>query len=385
MLAVCVDSPGADPGRLLATVTAVDSRTELKQWQRALLAAAEIISRVRLGVPVPDDTIEALEQEQGADGGYCLMPGVTGLAYLAFSRLGDGHPAGRRCLDFLLRAQRPDGTWRYLSFDIWDTTLMVRSLRGISAFDTKIRKRALDFIEETQSADGGWACKLGLESDNDTTASAMIALAGTVGSQRGIPFAVDYLRRVQREDGLWTTWQSADDVPAPDVVAHIKTALDSHPSTGMDTTRASDWLLSQGHLQGGWSAHWYPSRAYAVVEIAQAVGWQHEVSRRAARELAAMQRPDGGWPVFRGATDSAPAVTGLALSALVRARIGVPTRVFENAAAYLVETQTPEGTWPGVPIMAGPRPFLNHCPQHTHAFVSAGLRDLVLGPAVGDR
>ncbi|MEU8718509.1 prenyltransferase/squalene oxidase repeat-containing protein [Streptomyces sp. NPDC048663] len=379
ILAVCVGSPGADPTRLQQAVAASGPRAGLKQWQRALLAAAEIVSHARLGTAVPARAIEALKQEQRADGAFCLMPAITALACVAFNSVtGDSDVAGRRCLDYLLQSQHPDGTWRYLSFDIWDTTLMVRSLRGVPAFDAHLLEPALGFVERTQSADGGWACKVGLESDNDTTGAALLALAETPQGRRVLPAAARYLQRVQRnDDGLWTTWQSADDTPSPDVTAHVVAAVTAHPTAAIETSRAVAWLVSQHQSPGGWNAEWYPTAAYAVAEIAAAVGWTHEVSRRAAGDLVKQQRADGGWLVSSRDPCSAPAATGLALSALVRSGIEIPSSVFQNAVNFLVDTQTPQGTWQGVPIMAGPRPFLNHCPRQTHAFVCAGLRDFV--------
>lgn len=377
MVAVGTGVRGSDPERLLKKVTAVGSRAELKQWQRALLASADILARARLGLDVPSRLVRMLAREQGPGGDFCLMPAVTALAVLALNLSGHANPAEQRGLDHLLRTQRTDGTWRYLSFDIWDTTLMVRSLRGVPAFDNQLLPPALDFISRTQSADGGWACKRGLESDNDTTASALLALSGTRRGDDALRTAARYLQRVQRPDGLWTTWQSADDLPSSDVTAHVVAALAAYPDSGVENRRAAAWLVSQSELPGGCTAQWYPNKAYAVAETAAAVGWRHQVTLRAARVLAGQQLPDGGWPVRDGEVVSASAVTGLALTTIIRSGLQISRAALAKAVSYLLERQTTRGTWPGVPIMAGPRPFLNHCPHHTHAFVAAGLRDVL--------
>ncbi|WP_370942221.1 prenyltransferase/squalene oxidase repeat-containing protein [Amycolatopsis sp. cg5] len=376
-LAVCAGSPGADPHRLRQIVADAGRRDTMKQWQRALLAAAEIISGARSGSTTTIDAVEALEREQGEDGGYCLMPAVTSLAYIALASVAADRPSALRCLDYLLRSQHADGTWRYLSFDIWDTTLMVRSLRGVPAFDGHMLDAALGFVERAQSADGGWACKRGIESDNDTTGSALLALAGLGRDRDVLSAGARYLRRVQREDGLWTTWQSSDDTPSSDVTAHVVAAAAAHPTLGIETERATTWLISRYQVAGGWGAQWYRSSTYAVAEIASAVGWTRDVSSDAVLALVGQQRADGGWPISDTDTCSDPAATGLALSTCARSGLAISPGVLLDAVDYLVRTQTSDGTWHGLPIMAGPRPFLSHLPRQTHAFASAGLRDFV--------
>ncbi|MEV5646290.1 prenyltransferase/squalene oxidase repeat-containing protein [Streptomyces flaveolus] len=321
VLAVCTGSPSGEPRRLRELVTAAGPRAGMKQWHRALLAAAEIIAHLRLGDAVPSGLVEALEREQGEDGGFCLMPATTAIAYTALSGTGRDRSSVRRCREYLRRGQNHDGTWRYLSFDIWDTTLMVRSLRGVPAFDEHLLRPALDFVVRTQSLDGGWACKQGIESDNDTTSSALLALAGTARARRVLPAATRYLRRAQRPDGLWTTWQSVDDIPSTDVTAHVVSAVTAHPSAAVDVSRAAEWLLAQYEESAGWSAQWYPNAAYAVAEIGEAVGWAHRASRTAARGLLDRQRPDGGWPLDPGGWWSDHAATGLALTACLRSGV----------------------------------------------------------------
>lgn len=187
-IGVSAGSAGADAQRLLhSTTTALspDRGRSLKSWQRTMLLALEIIARQTLRLPIPAMTLEALESEQGDDGRFHGMPLLTAVAYLALTQTVPGRASTRRSLSSLLADQQADGTWRFPTFDVWDTSLMVRFLRGHPTFHKYACTRALAFLERTQSADGGWGCtsafvgSTALASDNDTTGSVLLALANT--------------------------------------------------------------------------------------------------------------------------------------------------------------------------------------------------------------
>lgn len=373
-LAVSAGLPDADPRALLDAVLAAGRAVgdrQVKQWHRVTLAAADIVARVALRSAVPSPRVAELVGEQRAGGSFCLMPAVTALAYLALRHTDDGRPAAVAARGWLSRAQCHDGTWRFVSNDIWDTALMVCAVRGCPAFDRHALGPAVDFLAHAQSADGGWSYKRGLESDPDTTGMTLQALACTAQGRRVRRAAHAFAARTRLADGRWPSWQSADDHAAPDVTANMVAGLNAHPATPVDVSSAIRWLVSLGHE--GWRAEWYAPRAYAVREIAAAVGWEHPAGRQAARSLLAQQNDDGGWPTGPDHHPSGPAATGLAVSVLANTRTAVPG----TALAYLIDTQLPDGSWPGVPIMYGPRPFLVHFGTHTHAFAAAGLRDLL--------
>jgi squalene-hopene/tetraprenyl-beta-curcumene cyclase len=107
---------------------------------------------------------------------------------------------------------------------------------------------------------------------------------------------------------------------------------------------------------------------YAVAEISRALGSSHPLAHRGIDSLAHAQREDGGWA--HGPDEaSTPSATGLALTAVARRH---PARI-EAALRYLVDTQRPDGTWPGTADMYGPRPLLSHFTTHTQAFVVGGI------------
>jgi squalene-hopene/tetraprenyl-beta-curcumene cyclase len=165
----------------------------------------------------------------------------------------------------LVADQQPDDTWRFCTGDVWDTSLIVRALRGHPRFAREGLGRALDFLHSTQNDDGGWPFRSGVESDNDTTGAVMLALRGTLHGERTLGRSLAYLGRVQMDDGLWRTWQFRDDPPVEDVVAHVLSALDAYAGRhGLPVARARAWLAERVETKGAWAASWYRGIPYAV-------------------------------------------------------------------------------------------------------------------------
>lgn len=214
-LGYAVGATGSDALRLLDQARAAlgpDRGRRLKPWQRAMLLAFEAFAGVAMGVPLARHTLQEWEQAQSPDGAFYGMPLVTGMLHLALTRTAPDHPVTRRCRDGLLAAQQPDGTWRFLVSEVWDTGLMVRGLRGHPRFDSAVLPAALDFLVSARKPDGGWACTAPLASDNDTTGNTLLALAGTDRATDPvlIAAAARYALSRRTPEGLWTTWHSSD-------------------------------------------------------------------------------------------------------------------------------------------------------------------------------
>jgi squalene cyclase len=74
-------------------------------------------------------------------------------------------------------------------------------------------------------------------------------------------------------------------------------------------------------------------------------GAKPEEVRKAAKELAALQRPDGGWGQEPGLGSDAYA-TGQALVALRESRELAPSSTaYRRGAKYLMESQAADGSW----------------------------------------
>jgi squalene-hopene/tetraprenyl-beta-curcumene cyclase len=346
------------------------SQAKLKPWSKVELLSLHILLQARAG------RVEAV-MAAGVELLHALSPTAdvvfnpvsAALAYIALCVAAPDSEPRHRLRAHLLQDQQPDGTWRFCSGDIWDTSLILRSFTNHPLFASEGRERALDFLEATQSQDGGWPFRSGVESDNDTTGAVMLALRDTPQGERTVDRALAYLARVQMDSGLWRTWQSSDDPPVKDVVAHVLLGLDAYVDRHhIDTAAARCWLAEQVRPRGAWAASWYRGVPYALAEIGPALGFHHPLVHAGIDALAASQREDGGWgPDLEG--PSTASATGLALAVVVRHH---PQRA-DRALHFLVETQRPDGTWPGTPDMYGPRPLLSHFTTHTQAFVVGGM------------
>jgi squalene-hopene/tetraprenyl-beta-curcumene cyclase len=169
-----------------------------------------------------DNTYFYLNEIPFADHGALLDPptsDVTARVVSALARV--GRPRDRaamaRAIEHLRAAQEPSGAW----FGRWGTNyiygtwsvLTALSHAGIDPKDTAVR-RAVLWLGMRQNADGGWgesndsylAPEAGRAPSNPyQSAWAILALlaAGEVSSQT-VRDGIEYLRRAQQPNGLWT-------------------------------------------------------------------------------------------------------------------------------------------------------------------------------------
>ncbi|MCY1064524.1 hypothetical protein OV090_07115 [Nannocystis sp. RBIL2] len=349
--------------------------TRMKRWSHVdLLSTYSLLEALDGNAERAAAVAERLVTMQSADGGFCHNPVSSAVALLALAHALPGSPALERCLAHLLAAQRADGTFRFCTSDVWDTSLTLRAYGEHPVFARDAAPRAFEFLVKAQNPDGGWGYRSDLESDNDTTPCALLALrdreddASTDAAEKGVA----YLLGCQLEGGLWTTWQSAEDLPVEDCVAHVVAALATFRGPAHRSIRpARRWLAQRYEAQGRWTAGWYRNLPYAVLEVSKGLGEGHPVMYSAVESLRALQNADGGFPLGPG-EDSTPSATGLAVAALAE-RHDVHEPFLRRALDYLMGTQQPDGTWPGTPELYGPRPLVYHLPTNTHAFAGMGL------------
>jgi squalene-hopene/tetraprenyl-beta-curcumene cyclase len=145
-------------------------------------------------------------------------PDITGrvLEALAGCGLPPSHPAVRRGVQYLLRAQEADGSWygRWGVNYLYGTFLAIRGLRaaGLSENEPSIQ-RGLEFVRAYQNRDGGWGescasydegCFVPQCSTPSQTAWAVLALlAGGDLRSESLHNGIDYLLRNQHDDGNW--------------------------------------------------------------------------------------------------------------------------------------------------------------------------------------
>jgi ankyrin repeat protein len=154
-----------------------------------------------------------------------------------------------------------------------------------------------------------------------------------------------YLKRRQAADGGWRIAAQRPPIESSDFEATAITlrALQSYaPKTkqaeyAKAIQRGALWL---GHAQPGTNEDY----VYRLLGLGWAGGNKGTI-RKAARELIARQRPDGGWAQLPTLASDAYA-TGQALTALAEAggmRIEDP--VYQSGVRFLLRTQLQDGSW----------------------------------------
>lgn len=151
-----------------------------------------------------------------------------------------------------------------------------------------------------------------------------------------------HIARAQRPDGSWATF---DNRPPHSAGLFVSTAVAAravslyHPKRPTESIeRARRWLL--GAKVGSTE-----DATYRVLGLYWTRATSAEQSA-AARELYALQRPDGGWGQVPAMTESDAYSTAQALTAL--SRTGAIRRdhtVFQRGIDWLIRTQAKDGSW----------------------------------------
>jgi len=145
-------------------------------------------------------------------------PDITGRVLEALGALGLGsdHAAVRRGVDFLLRAQQPDGSWygRWGVAYIYGTCFALRGLQAAGRSDREAEiLRGGEWLRSIQNADGGWGehcssydrgCFVPAESTPSQTAWALMGLiAGGDTNSLSVQHGIAYLLETEQSDGTW--------------------------------------------------------------------------------------------------------------------------------------------------------------------------------------
>jgi squalene-hopene/tetraprenyl-beta-curcumene cyclase len=140
-----------------------------------------------------------------------------------------GFERGRRAHEFVLRAQRPDGSWwgRWGANFIYGTWSVLAGLRAIGDdLDAPHVRRAVAWLERHQNADGGWGETLASYDDESLagvggstpsqTAWALLGLlAGQQAPSPAVLRGVEHLLETQRPDGSWDeAWWTGTGFPS---------------------------------------------------------------------------------------------------------------------------------------------------------------------------
>jgi squalene-hopene/tetraprenyl-beta-curcumene cyclase len=145
-------------------------------------------------------------------------PDITGrvLESLCAHGLTRNHPSVTRGVDYLVRHQRPDGSWygRWGVAYIYGTCFALRGLAAAGESDREAHiLRGGEWLRSIQNADGGWGESCAsydnelftpAESTPSQTAWATLGLiAGGDTSSLSVRNGIEYLLETQRRDGSW--------------------------------------------------------------------------------------------------------------------------------------------------------------------------------------
>ncbi|MGO9097688.1 MAG: prenyltransferase/squalene oxidase repeat-containing protein [Bryobacteraceae bacterium] len=194
-------------------------------WDAAIAARALGEWGLAPEAPTQAGAVERWLARQARDGGWAALdaegdatcPAVTGRvleAIAAAPGVGGGHPAVRRAVEYLLKHQEPDGSWRGGVSYIHGTFLALRGLcaAGVDNHEATVL-RGGEWLRSIQNADGGWgeswaSCAQGEFSAALSTASqtawALLGLmAGGDWESLSVRQGIECLVRTQQEDGGW--------------------------------------------------------------------------------------------------------------------------------------------------------------------------------------
>lgn len=320
-------------------------------WRRAVRRLAE---------PRALAYLEGLQRYEGYVGGFEESPLMASIVCLGITRAGVRPEIARRCVDYLRRTVRPDGSWsvnRDLEFSA--STFVVLGLQDAGqAADPRLGP-TLDWLRACQRSEpfaptgcpaGGWGWSLPSGwPDTDDTADALIALAG-FGLDRQDPTVrrgVDWLLDMQNRDGSWGCFCRENrlslDAPCTVMSAHAVTALRTAAgltAADLPLRRAVRWFESVQRADGSIPCTWYTGSTAGTAAVLEALGGlglaATSTAQRCQQWLLDHQDADGSW----GGTveETSWALLGLLAAGVAPARL-------RGGVDWLVERQRPDGLW----------------------------------------
>ena len=315
-------------------------------------------------------TLRKLTRIQPENGGFLEATPLT--SFVTMSLAGSGqvnHPVTKRGVEFLVAAQRADGSWPIdTNLATWVTTLSINALGSDSSHLTPHTSPLRSWLLSqqyrvehpyTHAAPGGWAWTNlpGGVPDADDTAGALLALRklGPIDdATRAAAIAgVKWLLDLQNRDGGIPTfcrgWGALPfDRSSADITAHVVRAWlawknELPESSRMDQAieRAVRFLFRSIRPDGSWLPLWFGNQwntgdhnpLYGTARVVSALSQipQSVELERGIAWLVKAQQKDGGWS---GGPTGKPSVeeTALAIEAIAESLNAIADANLRNVA-----------------------------------------------------
>jgi squalene-hopene/tetraprenyl-beta-curcumene cyclase len=339
-----------------------------------------------------------LERCEDSDGLGAIFPPII-WSVVALKCLGyaDDSPEQRANLAELEKLKVRDGDRLWLQpclSPVWDTVITLRALaaagygghdepiaRGIDWLLSNEIRTPGDWSRSVRCEPGGWAFEYRnrFYPDIDDTIMALMALRETnaEGCQAAVDRALTWTLAMQNGDGGWGAFDRDNDaeflcrVPfadhnamidpsTPDISARVLEALAAWGVTRGHAAvdRAIDYIRRSQESDGAWFGRWGVNYIYGTWQalvglVAAGVPQDDPMIIRGAQWLLDHQQPGGGWgesadtyaqPDLRGQGNPTPSQTAWALLGLAAAGHAKSMAV-RSGVQYLLDTQSPDGTW----------------------------------------
>lgn len=302
------------------------------------------------------------------------------LALLAIHQFQPRHPLLATGTAAILRHQREDGGFPF----ILDMTTCLTAVTGIglarAGTEPGLLHRMADHLAGLQAHDGGWPYTHGVtQTDSDSTSWTLQFLHQVDAPcyRQCTTRALAYYQHLANPDGAFPTYLHGDTSEiAMTAGAVIALAGSRHADTGL-VNRATAFLLTSQQPDGTFERSWSLSESFAVYRVLDALHHTrhpdtdlHTASRT---YLTRAQNTDGGWG-HQPHNPSDPISTSHALLALHR--LGDTTAITTRGLNYLIDQQTPDGTYHSIPDQAAPRPLPYDMPILANTFPLLALATL---------
>ena len=310
------------------------------------------------------DWLREAQDEVGSYGESALLTAWSMIAH-HHTDFGGEEKIIARALPYILKSQRPDGSWpidRDLeNFDTGQAVLAYEAARrpvpqGNRVRDWFLRNQYKRPCFHTSSPPGGWGwCHPGGWPDADDTAYTLRALRilGLPPEHESIRAGVGWLYQLQNSDGSWPTFVRNSRMPFdhddPYITGQVLSALAAvGEGRSKPAQRALAYLRQRQNADGSSDSLWFRRHTcgtWRLIETLVDLGLTDDpMLSRAAKWLLTHQNDDGGWGDGYGQPSTAEE-TAWATAALLRIEPVRFRRAIEDGIGWLVEHQREDGGW----------------------------------------